>query len=340
MKDFKIPSVVSFQSVQTYLIGAIAFAGATSIAAPSEHEAVLVPDLPIGITSFGAASLGSDIYVYGGHSGEAHSYSVETTLPNLWKLSLSQPDDWSSLPATSRSQGASLLPYEGRLFRIGGLQAANQSDEDERLVSINEVGSFDPVSKSWSDLTPLPKPRSSHDSALLDDTIYVIGGWALNGVSADAEWFESMYVGKIGEDKITWRSEPQPFKVRANAVAAVDGKVYSVGGMGTEEGTTNDLNIYDVKSGAWSKGPSLPKGIMDGFGASACVVGGRIYVSAYMGIVYRLSENGESWNEVGNLQERRFFHRLVPAGSNQILAIGGANRQSGHLSSVEVFEIP
>lgn len=340
MKDLKIPSVVFFQSVQTYLIGAIAFAGSTSIATPSEHEAMLVPDLPTGITSFGAASLGSDIYVYGGHSGEAHSYSVETTLPNLWKLSLSQPDDWSSLPATSRSQGASLLAHEGRLIRVGGLQAANQSEEDERLVSLNEVGSFDPVSKSWSDLTPLPKPRSSHDSALLDDTIYVIGGWTLNGVSADAEWFESMYVGKVDADKITWRSEPQPFKVRANAVAAVDGKVYSVGGMGTEEGTTNDLNIYDVKSGTWSKGPSLPKGIMDGFGASACVVGNHIYVSAYMGIVYRLSENGESWNEVGNLQERRFFHRLVPAGSNRIIAIGGANRQSGHLSSVELFEIP
>jgi N-acetylneuraminic acid mutarotase len=340
MKDFKIPSLVFFQSVQTYLIGAIALAGATSIAAPSEHEAVLIPDLPIGITSFGATSMGSDIFVYGGHSGEAHSYSVETTLPNLWNLSLNQSDQWSSMPKTSRNQGASLLAYEGRLFRIGGLQAANQSDENERLVSLNEVGAFDPVSKIWSDLTPLPKPRSSHDSALLDDTIYVIGGWTLNGVSADAEWFDCMYVGKIDADKITWRSEPQPFKVRANAVAAVDGKVYSVGGMGTEEGTTNDLNIYDVKSGTWSKGPSLPKGIMDGFGASACVVEGRIYVSAYMGIVYRLSENGESWNEVGNLQERRFFHRLVPAGSNRILAIGGANRQSGHLSSVELFEIP
>ncbi len=297
-----------------------------------------IPDMPVAITSFGAAHLDGKVYVYGGHSGEAHSYSIDTTLPSLWSYSGS--GEWNELADASRSQGASLLPYQGKLIRIGGLQAANEAGEKENLVSLDEVGFFDPAANQWKPSTPMPAPRSSHDSVVVGDRIYVVGGWLLNGISKGAKWYDEMFVGQIVDGKITWSSVPQPFQIRANAVAAVDGKIYSVGGMSSEDGTTSELWIYDPETEKWSTGPKLPKGIMDGFGASACSLNDRIYVSAYMGIVYRLAEDGESWEEVGKLKQRRFFHRLTPFGSDSLMAIAGANRQSGHMADVELFPIP
>lgn len=303
---------------------------------PSESQEV--PDLPLAITSFGAVNLNGTVFVYGGHSGEAHSYSADTTLPHLWSYSGSGA--WNQLMDTSRSQGASLLSYHGKLMRIGGLQATNSTGEKEHLISLNEVGVFDPASNEWKDMTSLPAPRSSHDAVVVEDQVFVIGGWQLNGLSEDAEWYDEMFVGSIKDDGISWTTVPQPFQTRANAVTAAGGKIYSVGGMTATDGTTGDLWIYDIESREWSQGSALPKGIMDGFGAAACELGGRVYVSAYMGIVYRLSTDGQEWESVGKLKERRFFHRLVPFGDHQLMAIAGANRQSGHLADVELFPIP
>ena len=39
-----------------------------------------LPDVPKAITSFGAEVLDGWVYVYGGHTGKAHQYSVDTTL--------------------------------------------------------------------------------------------------------------------------------------------------------------------------------------------------------------------------------------------------------------------
>lgn len=326
--------------VRSSFLSSILVAGSALGSPGIPNESQNVPDLPMAITSFGAVNLDGTIFVYGGHSGKAHSYSVETTLPHLWSYDGTSSGEWIQHADSSRSQGAALLPYQRKLIRVGGLQAANSADDKEHLVSLNEVGFFDPAVKQWKDTTPMPAPRSSHDAVIVGDQIFVVGGWRLNGISEDAVWYDEMFVGSISSERIEWNSIPQPFKTRANAVAATNGKIYSVGGMTAEDGTTSELWVYDIESGKWSQGPTLPKGIMDGFGASACELSGRVYVSAYMGIVYRLSEDSQEWESVGRLKERRFFHRLVPYGDNQLMAIAGANRQSGHLADVELFPIP
>jgi streptogramin lyase len=42
---------------------------------------------------------------------------------------------------------------------------------------------FDPATKSWEELPPLPEPRSSHDVVVIDNQVIVVGGWALDGKS-------------------------------------------------------------------------------------------------------------------------------------------------------------
>ncbi len=46
------------------------------------------PDLPRAITSFGAAVVDDSIYVYGGHHGRAHHYSLTGQSGELLQLNL------------------------------------------------------------------------------------------------------------------------------------------------------------------------------------------------------------------------------------------------------------
>jgi hypothetical protein len=81
------------------------------------------------------------------------------------------------------------------------------------------------------------------------------------------------------------------------------------------------VSIYDVKTGAWSNGPDLPGGPMNGFGPAATVLDGKLYVSVDDGGLYRLS-TANTWEPVGR-STPRIVHRLAPDG-RRVLVIGGA----------------
>ena len=93
------------------------------------------------------------------------------------------------------------------------------------------------------------------------------------------------------------------------------------------------VDIYDPQSNTWSRGPGLPKSEMNGFGASAFEVNGRLYVSSLSDTLFCLSEDGSDWQPVAVLKQPRFFHRIVPGNKNCVLLIGGADHDS-HLDSI------
>jgi hypothetical protein len=77
--------------------------------------------------------------------------------------------------------------------------------------------------------------------------------------------------------------------------------------------------------------------LANGFTPASCVAGGRLYLSPADGIVRRLSEKGDAWEEVGKLQQARVVHRLVASGDDLLVAIGGASR-AGNVALVEAIE--
>jgi hypothetical protein len=313
-------------------------------------ENALFPDLPEAITSFGAVSSEGFVYVYGGHTGEAHSYSTETTLGEFWRLSIKSPTQWESLKSDIRVQGTSLLAHNNFIFRVGGLSVRNKQpdligDQEKQgntfshLYSLDDFARYDIGDNEWKSLPPMPRPRSSHDAVLAGSQIFVLGGWNLNGNPEHSEWFENMFVFDISGEISAWRVEPQPFKRRAIAVTSIGKKIYAIGGMDTDGDTSNLVNVYDTIEKVWTKGPSLPNGPMKGFGAAACANASQLYVTHYAGTILELSKDHQNWLEVGQMKPRRFFHRTVMAGDDGILAMGGANRIEGHLATVQQFII-
>ncbi len=89
----------------------VAFSLALSVSSVRAEEGASskVPDLPFGITSFGAVRSGNALYVYGGNTGGAHSYSNDGQSNQLLKLELGKADaKWTAIGEGQRLQGLAL----------------------------------------------------------------------------------------------------------------------------------------------------------------------------------------------------------------------------------------
>jgi Kelch motif len=296
--------------------------GLTAVAAlQAEVGATRFATLPEAASSFGAVASDGWLYIYGGHTAPTHRYSTESVSGRFSRLNLSDGATWQSLPAGPPLQGVSLVSYHGQIYRIGGMQPRNQPGEPEDVRSVAGAARFDPGTGQWQQLPSLPEPRSSHDVVVVGDQLVVVGGWTLKGKKG-TEWPATMEVLDLAAATLRWRSIPQPIKRRALVAAALDGKIYVIGGFNQRSQVERGVKVYDVRSGEWADGPMLPGDAMSGFGPAACTLDGNLYVSLDDGGLYRLDVAGATWTRVGHATPR-IVHRLAPAGE-RILVVGGA----------------
>jgi N-acetylneuraminic acid mutarotase len=296
------------------------------------------PAIPEPVTSFGAAVLGDALYTYGGHTGDAHSYSDKEQSNQLRRLDLAKPAKWETVALGPRLQGLALVAAGERLYRIGGFQAKNEKGKKHDLESQAEVAAFNLKNSKWEPMPPLPEPRSSHDAAVLEGVIYVVGGWQLQGED-ESTWHKTAWRLNPADKEPRWQALPAPpFQRRALALAAHAGKLYAIGGM-QPDGPTTRVDIFDPKTNEWSRGPDLDGKPMEGFGSSAFQAQGKLYVSTYEGRLQRLADDGKSWLIEQKLPTARFFHRMLPLGEHEFLIIGGANMGSGKFDEIDVIDL-
>lgn len=300
----------------------------TSTSAPVEAPATTLAPMPEAVTSFAAVTSDGWLYVFGGHKGERHDYSADFVSGAFHRLRLADGAQWETLPSASAAQGVPLVAYKGSVYRTGGMAARNHQGEKQDLFSRAEVLRFDPRHGQWENLPALPDPRSSHDAVVLGDKLYVAGGWSLRGGTNKAVWPDHALVLELKHTEQGWQKFPQPFQRRALALAALGTQIYCIGGMYSDNTPTDAVEIYDTETGKWSSGPALPTGKFKGFSCSAITQAGRVYVNAFKGDLLRLSLDGKSWELVGQVQHPRMAHRLVTAGSKQLIALGGEDGES------------
>jgi N-acetylneuraminic acid mutarotase len=297
------------------------------------------PDLPIELTSFGGAIANGKLYVYGGHVGEAHSYSMAEQSDAFYSLDLNQPKQWEQLSSGPKLQGLAMLAHRQSIIRLGGFTAMNEEGEDDDLHSRNLVAQYDSKTRTWNDLVPLPEPRASHAAAILGDKVYVVGGWAMSG-DEESKWHQTAWVADLSEQPIVWKPIASPPESRrALAVAAFDGKIFAIGGMGKDGGPTTRMDIYDPQLDQWTQGPSLQGEPMTGFGCRAEPLGGSLYASTVSGTIQRLSPDQKEWAIVGSYEPGRFFHCMLPWGDHRFIVVGGANMKIGRFTNLDLVQI-
>ena len=198
--------------------------------------------MPRAVTSFGAAALRGSVYAFGGYSGVPHAYSREGQSGELWRL---DPDaqTFELVASSEPTQGAALVSTADALIRAGGMRARNARGEPDDIVSLDEVASFSPDSKTWTAWPPLPAARSSHAAALLGQTLYVVGGWQLSGSAQSGKFADSVLALDLSTR--TYRSLPQPFALRALALAPLDGKLVALGGIDANGKVSREVHVFD-----------------------------------------------------------------------------------------------
>ena len=311
--------------------------------AESSSGARIHKPLPESLTSFGAAVLDDYLYVFSGHSGDAHGFGTDLLVNHFRRIKFDDPTaGWEELAMHAPAQSVALVSDGRFLYRVGGLSFLNSSEgEKTNFNSTSHFSRYDITSNEWTDLAPLPEPRSSLDAAVVGRSIYVAGGWNLQGESSrKAPWHEDVLRFDLDQPESGWKSIKGPgYLTRALSAAAHDGRLYLLGGM-QKRGITRKVSIFDPQTDSWSEGPELKQDSpAAGFATSSFAVGKKLYYTGNSGVVYCLSDDGTAWNIAQRLFYPRMFLRLLPAGENRLIALGGTSRATGRTAVVESLPV-
>jgi N-acetylneuraminic acid mutarotase/uncharacterized GH25 family protein len=312
-------------------------AGTTSAAraAATGSTARKFATLPEATSSFGSVVSDGWLYVYGGHIAPTHSYSTAAVSGQFHRLSLNGNPQWEQLPPGPPMQGMNLVAVDGRIYRVGGMSPRNNPGAPADNYSTAEAARYDPTSGKWEALPPLPEPRSSHDVVVIGNKIIVTGGWAIRGKRYD--WADTLAIIDLSAKNPAWITAPQPFRRRALMAAALDGKMYVIGGFDEKSEIVRDVAVYDPTANTWSHGPQIPDGPGLSFAPAATVHHGELFVSVSDGTLYRLNRRSMQWQKAGK-STPRLAHRIASAGDT-VLVIGGAENGS-NFDLIEAIPIP
>jgi N-acetylneuraminic acid mutarotase len=323
----------AYEEVRRYATLVVTVDEHPAAAAPAAAAASPFPPLPKAASSLGAVVSDGYLYVYGGHAGKTHSYDTSAVLGTFHRLKLAGGTKWEELPGGPILQGLNLAAHGGKVYRVGGMEPRNAPGTPSDNHSRADAARFDPATRTWEALPPLPAGRSSHDVVAVGDKLVVVGGWNQRGKDAPV-WHDTTLVLDLAAKAPAWKPVPQPFRRRALTAAAVGSKVYVIAGMGPD-GTDRRVDVLDADTLAWTTAPELPGADRTAFSPAAAAVNGRLVVNTSAGPVYRLAADGAAWEKVGEAVQKRMVARLVPLGPDAVALVGGA----GGGANVDVVEV-
>lgn len=131
------------------------------------------------------------------------------------------------------------VTLDGYIYVLGGLSIRN---------SHNTAFRYDPNSDTWEELAPMPDFRNHIGAAVLNGKIYASGGiYGETGFDGSAKTLWA-YDPEIDE----WTSLAEmPIGRQAHGMAAIDGKLYVVGGTTSRGGDPSELWVYDTETASW-----------------------------------------------------------------------------------------
>ena len=165
----------------------------------------------------------------------------------------------SELP-TLRS-GFSTAVVDGKIYLIGGTPFQNRRGP----YGLSTVEVYDPKTNRWEQVADMPTPRTSTETAVINGTIYVCGGY--NGIDNRAANLKFLdIVEAYDPQKDTWTKKQGMSVARIDfGMAAVAGKIYSIGGSlhilekePEAPGRIDLVEAYDPATDTWVNRAKMP----------------------------------------------------------------------------------
>ena len=258
--------------------------------------------------------------------------------PNLrkcWGLALAlvlmSADIWAQSGAWTQKasepfQGGMASVVKGKIYVMGGAgNAPGYAD-----LAYNQM--YDPIADKWEQKRAVPTARGFCVSAVVNDTIYLIGG----GYPTARDVVEAY-------DPATdnWVTKAKMLQPRIGMGAAVvNGIIYIMGGNYSER----NCQAYDPKTNTWTEKAPIPVG-GGGWVHSATAYNGVIYVfggSTYspwapLKTVYAYDPQTDTWTKKKDMPTARFAVGTYLV-DGRIYVLGGSMGTNNSLATVEVYD--
>ena len=225
-----------------------------------------------------AAVFSTDIYVFGGYTRMALRNELRKKI--VYKKTVevydTRTDTWikkRDMPTLRRNFGAAVV--DGKIYIIGGSVHNKQLGKQ---VSTGLVEVYDPLTNRWEQRADMPTKRGYINVAVVDDKIYVIGGYILleQGLGLAVDRF-SRRIEEYNPKTNSWRRLPDiPMFKYAFSTVVVDREIYTIGGydLDNHDEYLDLVEVYNPIANRWRR--SLP--MLTPKMTVAAVANGTIYV--------------------------------------------------------------
>jgi len=212
-------------------------------------------DMPLAVTHIVAAVDGDRVWFAGGYEGDDPGRVV------AWVLRYDAREDaWGEGPRLPQPRASGALVRRGRhLHYFGGFaHDRNTTYGDHWALELGGDG-------GWEPRAPLPEPRGHLAGAVLDDTIYAIGGQ----FNHDDDRRDVTFVHAWDPASDRWR-EVAPLPQRRShhelSTFAYEDRILACGGRsepGTHRGNTLDFCVaYEPETDRWTEELTLPRALL------------------------------------------------------------------------------
>lgn len=221
----------------------------------------------------------------------------------------------ADMPTARRLHGTGVV--DGKIYVIGGVPV--------QPGATAVVEEYDPAADTWTKRANMPTSRQACAVAVVNGTIYAIGG--NSGGDNGEVCLSTVEAYNPATDKWIQKAD-MPTPRMGTSAAAVDGKIYVVGGLSNKT-PLSTVEVYNPATDKWTKKADMPTAR---WSSAACVVDGRIYVSggatewnspyAIVPTVEVYNPAANTWDQIGDMPMARAFHSTSIV-DEKIYVIGG-----------------
>ncbi len=276
-----------------------------------------LPDMPTARGGLGVGAADGHLFAVGGESptralGAVESYNVARKA-------------WSSAPPMRTARHGLVVATIGHsLFALGGAPhpghaSAVRTAEVTSLVPAGRAGAGN-AGGAWRRLPPMPTARQNMAGAVLDGTIWVVGGLGAGSIaSRRVEGYDPVING--------WKSAPSlPVRLHHEMVVTYKEEVVVIGGWipeGSDQSARESNRVFALRDGRWTQLPSLSRPRVAG---AAAVVGDRIVVTGGQagGKLVDTTEvfDGKHWTSAASIPTPR-EHTAAVSDGHYVYVVGG-----------------
>jgi N-acetylneuraminic acid mutarotase len=223
----------------------------TSIVWAAEDSWITLEPMPTARSGLGVAVVDGKIYTIGGTYGIQGSYDNNEEYDPV-------TDTWTTKKPMPTPRGDfAIAVFQDKIYIIGGSTRAGQWTTE--LTDVNEV--YDPATDTWATKTSMPIPKGGLSASVVDDKIYLIGGFTQSPNGTKQTSKENLVYDPLAD---SWTTKtPIPSATLDYATAVVDDKIYVISGT-SHAYSDNEINlnqIYNPKTDTWSQGTPIPYSI-------------------------------------------------------------------------------